>query len=119
MTLRTLQDHVWRRVGPRKWIVGRQTIDSLVQLAVESWPVKALNRCANDEERQEVAREIVQSVKLLRSTELQNDPKTMGIIGALLLEAVVSKVIDLILEWWFQSASNRVFLVCWRKELTS
>jgi hypothetical protein len=119
MTLDGLQDHVWRRLGPRKLIAGRKAVADLVQLAVENWPAEVLTSCRDDEQRQIVAAEVVRSMKRVHMAVSPEDNKTMAVLWLFLLQAVASAVVNLIMKWWLESASNRVFLVCWRKELTA
>ena len=119
MNLTSLQDHVWRRLGPRRLIAGRKTVADLVQLAVENWPAELLNMCRDEEQRRIVSEEVVRSIKRVHTAASPQDNTTMGILWVFLLQAVASAVVNIILKWWLESASNRVFLVCWRKELTA
>jgi len=118
VTFDRLDDYVWRRLGPRRVLAGRKTVRDLVQLAVENWPAEMLNHCRDDAERQIVVGEVVKSMKRLHVATAPDDNKTMGILWLFLLQAVASAVVQLVLKWWLESASNRVFLVAWRKDLT-
>jgi hypothetical protein len=119
VTFDRLDDYVWRRLGPRRVLAGRKTVRDLVQLAIENWPAEMLNHCREDNERQVVVAEVVRSMKRLHMATAPDDNKTMGILWLFLLQAVASAVVQLVLKWWLESASNRVFLVAWRKDLTA
>jgi hypothetical protein len=117
MNLAGLQSMVWRDLPLRKRIVGRRVVDDLTQLAIEAWPVDLMNHAADHAERQVVALEIERSVKRLYTACSATDAVTMGILWTFVLQALVSMIVQRILEWWTDSRSHRVFLVAMKSEL--
>lgn len=119
MTLAALQDQVWRDLPLRKRIVGKQVVNDLVQLTVESWPVDYMNHAADDAERRIVCIEIERSVKRLYFACSGTDAITMGILWTFVLQALASLIVQRILEWWLERRANRALLVAWKYELTT
>jgi hypothetical protein len=46
------------------------------------------------------------------------EPQEYGIVWAFILQLMVSVIIKIMLEWWQERASNRVWLVTMQSELT-
>lgn len=118
MTLQDLQADIWRSLPLRKVIAGRDTVNDLVQLAIEVWPAEYMNHAANDDERQVVAAEIERSVRRLHHACTNVDGVSYGILWAFVLQALVSLIIDRLLRWWLERGVNRVLMVAWQQELT-
>lgn len=119
MTLEDLQAHVWRRLGVRKFLAGRDNVNDMVTLAVANWDDELLNACIDDEQRDVVCEHIVTNIKRGHQAVSGHEPQEYGFIWVLLLQALASLVVQLVLRWWLQSATNRVLLIGWRNELTS
>ena len=118
MNIAGLQDLVWQRLPLRKRIVGREVVDDLVQLAIESWPADYMNHAADDAERRIVCLDIEASVKRLYCACSSTDAITMGILWTFVLQALVGLIVQRILEWWLERRANRALLVAWKHELT-
>lgn len=118
MNLHDLQALVWQRLPIRKRIAGRDAVNDLVQLAVESWPADLMNHAADDTERQIVCLEIERSIQRLYTACSHVDTITMGILWTFLLQALASMVVQKVLEWWLERRANRALLVAWKHELT-
>ena len=111
-----LKEHVWRSLGPRKWLVGRQQVDLLTELAVEGWHNDYMQAATNDAERQVVCRTMLADMKRLHQAVGGYGEREYGMIWALLLSAVASAVIQAILKWWLEKRVNRVMLLVWQQE---
>ena len=118
MTIRDLQTYVWRRLGVRKFLVGRAACDDLVQLAVKNWAGEFLKHAENDEERQIVAGVILQNVKRAHQVASGEDAQEYGVWWVFVLQAVASAIVQLIIKWWLDRRSNRVLMAVWKQELT-
>ncbi len=118
MTLHDLQTYVWRRLGMRKFLVGRATCDDLVQLAVENWAGEFLRHAQNDEERQIVAGVMVNDIKRAHQVTSGRDTQEYGIWWAFVLQAAASAIVQLIIRWWMDRRANRVMLAVLKQELT-
>jgi len=116
MTLNELKAHVWRRLGVRKFLVGRHEVDLLTQLAVENWQTEYFNAADSDMERQIVCEGTLSAVKRMHQAVGGYDERQYGMIWTLLLSAVASAVIQAILKWWLEKRSNRVMLMIWQQE---
>ncbi len=118
MTLEELQTWVWRELPLRKRIAGRKVVDDLVQLTIETWPAELMNHAADDEQREIVAMEVERSVRRLHQACTTIDATTYGVLWTFVLQALVSLVVRLILEWWLERRSNRALMIVWKSELT-
>ena len=118
MTLPELQTYVWRRLGARKYLAGRQAVDDFVQLAVENYADEFLRHCRNDEERTIVAGVIVNNVRRAYEVASGKPTQEYGIWWAFVLQALASAVVQLIIKWWLERRTHRVFLACIKADLT-
>lgn len=118
MTPADLKEHVWRKLGPRRWLVGRSEVDLLTQLTVENWQHDFYTAADSDEERAIVASGTLAAVKRMHQAVGGYGEREYGMIWALLLSAVASAVIQVVLKWWLERRSNRVMLMIWQQEGT-
>lgn len=118
MNLPELQQYVWKRCPLGKHVIGRGTLDDLVQLTVENWQGQYLNYAATAEQKAIVCAAIEASVKRGHQVVSGKEPKEYGFIWAFVLQIMVSAIIDILLRWWLERASNRVFLLTMQAELT-
>jgi len=110
MTQNDLTDYVWQKLGPRKYLAGRQRVAELVEQSVRTWPAEVLNECRDDSERQMVAQAAVTNIgRRIRDRQY-------GMIWTLLLTALASAVFQVILRWWLERRSNRVLMLVMRQE---
>ncbi len=118
MTIADLQTYVWRRLGVRKFLVGRATCDDFVQLAVENWAGEFLKYAQEQRERNIVAGVIVADIKRAHQVMSGREAAEYGMVWALVLQAVASAAVQLILKWWLERRANRVLLAVWKQEAT-
>lgn len=118
MTLDELQSRIWHDLPKRKRIAGRETINDLVQLAVECWPAEYMNHAKGDAERRVVAAEVERSVKRLHHACTQASTVSYGIIWNLLLQALVTAIVEWLVRWWLERRANRAILITMQHELT-
>lgn len=117
MTLEGLQEHVWRRLGLRKHLVGRSEVNLLTRLSVENWQSEYYTAAASDSERQVVASGTLLAVKRMHQAVGGYGEREYGMIWALLLSAVASAVIQALLKWWLERRANRAMLLVIQQEL--
>ena len=118
MTIGGLQEHVWRRLGVRRLIVDRKSVDDLVELAVEEWPCELLNHARDEEERQIVLLSTLSSVRRGYQVVSGKDVDEYGFFWAFVLQAVAAAVVQIILKWWLERNANRTLLRCWQADRT-
>lgn len=118
MTLADLQSEIWRSLPLRKRVAGRDTINDLVQLAVESWPTEYMTHATSDNERRVVAAEVERSVKRLHHACTQVDSVSYGVLWTLLLQGLVSAIVEWLVRWWLERRANRAILIAMQYELT-
>jgi hypothetical protein len=116
--LADLQDYAWRRAPLGKHIIGRRVFADLVQLTVESWEPMNLNHAVSDDATRAVCGSIERSVKRMHQVLSGKEPQEYGMFWAFILQLMVSVIIKIMLEWWQERASNRVWLVTMQSELT-
>lgn len=118
MTVADLKLWVWRNVGIRRHLVGRQVIDDFTELAVQHWESEAYTHAVDPKQREIVTQEVLKSVKRGYQIVSGKDVEEYGFFWALVLQAIASIVVQLILEWWLDARMNRVRLLIWQQELT-
>ena len=116
MTPADLKEHVWRRLGPRKWLVGREQVDLLTQLTIENWQSEYFQAANGDQELAAVAEGTLVAVKRMHQAVGGYGEREYGMIWAFLLSAVASAVIQAVLKWWLERRSNRVSMLVWQQE---
>lgn len=117
MTLEGLQEHVWRRLGLRKHLLGREEVNLLTRLTVENWDNDFYNAAHTDADRQIVADGTLVAVKRMHQAVGSYSQQEYGMIWALLLSAVASAVIQAVLKWWLERRANRAMLLVMQQEL--
>lgn len=116
MTPADLKEHVWRKLGPRRWLVGREQIDVLTQLTVENWQCEFIQVAQDDLERKVVCDATLADVKRMYQAVGGYGEREYGMIWMFLLSAVASAVIQVVLKWWLERRANRVMLMIWQQE---
>lgn len=118
MTVADLKLFVWRNVGIRRHLVGRQVIDDFTELAVQHWESEAYTHAVSGDQQAVVTEEVLRSVKRGYQIVSDKEPQEYGFFWALVLQAVASIVVQLILRWWLDARINRVRILIWQQELT-
>jgi hypothetical protein len=113
-----LQEYVWDRLGPRKWVAGRRHVRDLVQLTVENWEPDKLLHCTSEREQAVYAVAVGNNVKRMYHACSGYSDAEFGFLWAIVLSAIVSAIVQILIKWWFSEASHRVLMEGWRKELT-
>ena len=116
MSLDGLQHRVWRHLGLRKHLVGRDEVDLLVRLTVENWQGSYYAAAKDDQELQIVAEGTLVAVKRMHQVLGKYRDGEYGMIWTLLLSAVASAIIQIVLKWWLERRSHRVMLLVWQQE---
>jgi hypothetical protein len=112
-----LREYVWRRLGPRKFVAGRQMVNDLVDLTVENWEPDAIDNAKDAAELELVKTSILQSVKRMHQACGEYGNAEYGFIWVILIQALASLVVQLIVHWWFKSSSNRKAMMEWKQEM--
>jgi hypothetical protein len=118
MTVADLKLWVWRNVGIRRHLVGRQVIDDFTELAVQHWESEAYTHAVSSDQQAVVTEQVLASVKRGYQVVSDREPQEYGFFWALVLQAVASIVVQLILRWWLDARINRVRMLIWQQELT-
>lgn len=119
MTQQDLRDEIWGGMPfARKRLVGRERVDDLITMSIESSPLDLLQHVGRDSREQDVVvSEWSKSVK--RSYCLIcGDEATFGPLFWILVSPLLQYIIKRLIEWWFESASHRVIMAGWKRELT-
>jgi hypothetical protein len=118
MNFDALQDHVWERLGPRKWVAGRKQVRDLVRLCVETWEGGNLQHCRGERERQVYVLAVSANVKRLYHACTGYSDAEFGFLWTIVLSAVVSAIVQILVKWWFSETSHRVLMSGWQREFT-
>lgn len=120
MTLAELETLVWKRLPVRKFMVGKQAIRDMVQIAVADWNPEVVQNCNGETELDIVASAMVANIKRVYQAAGQYEEHGMeyGFLWVLLLQALASAVVQILLRWWFDSTDNKTAMLSLRRELS-
>ncbi len=119
MTFADLQAECWAALPPiRKRLVGRETVDDLVQAAVENWAGEYLTACQDNAQRGVYVHALLGEVKRAHQVVSGKDANEYGFIWVFLLQAVAVAAIEWLVKWWLDRRANRVLMTVWQHELT-
>jgi hypothetical protein len=119
MTLADLQAECWAALPPiRKRLVGRDTVNDFVALAVENWAGEYLGACQDNQQRDVYVHALLNHVKRGHQLATGREPAEYGFIWAFLLQAVAAAVIQWLVTWWLDRRANRALMTVWQHELT-
>jgi len=116
--LTELKEYVWRRLGVRKFLVGRERVSELVEIAVANWDHDAMKNAKGKKELEVVAQGMALGIK--RTDEMLGGhgyEKEYGVLWAILLQALVGAIVQILIKWWLESAKNKVTLWALKKDL--
>lgn len=105
--LQCLKDHVWRRLGVRKHLVGRDTVDAAVMHSVMRWPPHSLAAAGDAEVSKQWQRDLTDYVVAAIANAEGSDKRYGFAIWAILLAAVVGQVVQVLLRWWLEHRFNQ------------
>lgn len=119
-SLDELADDIWRDLPFfRRQLLGRERVKDMVLIAVEQCP---LDLCGHVQPGSTESDVLVaawsQDVKRSYCLLYTGDEAKFGPLFWILLSPVLHYVIQKILDWYFESRSNRALLRRWKKELT-
>jgi hypothetical protein len=115
--MKELEAYVWRRLGVRKHLAGRETVNELTRLAVENWQTEYLRAAKDENEIKIVEQGMLASVKRMHEAVGNYGSKEYGFIWIFLFQALASAVIQIIVKWWLESNANKIRIEAWRKEM--
>ena len=115
-TREELNAYVWRRLGVRRIIAGRSAVNELIEAAIANWDHECLASAKDSKEREIVANGIVIAMKRTHQL-LGKSEDEYGFIWIILLQALASAVVQILIKWWMESASNKVLLAAMQREL--
>jgi hypothetical protein len=119
MTLADLQAQCWAALPPiRKRLVGRDTVNDLVQLAVANWSGDYLAACQDNQQRDVYVHALLTHVKREHQAMSGQEPREYGFIWAFLLQAVAVAAVQWLVKWWLERLSHRALLTVMQHELT-
>ena len=114
----SLQEDVWQRLGPAKFIVGRRRIDRLVKRAVKRWPNELPQGCYQTTEHGSIDLIDAKGVRALTHSMAETiGQDEFGSIMIMLFIGLASAVVQVLLEWWLTSEDQRKAFAAWKQEL--
>jgi len=120
MNLADLREQCWESLPPlRKRLVGRETVDDFVTLAVQNWEGEYLMACQDNEQRQVYVHSMLGNLKRLHQTASPYEAAEYGFIWVFVLQAVAAAAIQWLVTWWLERSANRVLMAGWQQELTA
>jgi hypothetical protein len=119
MNLADLQAKCWADLPPiRKRLVGRATVNDLVQLSVANWSGDYLTACRDNQQRDVYVHALLTAVKREHQAMSGQEPGEYGFIWVFLLQAVAVAVVQWLVTWWLERLSHRALLTVMQHELT-
>ena len=120
MTYADFEQAAWEAAPPlRKRVVGRQTFNELLQVAVQNWAGDYVNACVDDRQRQQYARELLERVRYGHMKAIGANQQEYGFIWVFLLSAVASALIQWLVQRWLDRHFTREMLQAWHVEVAS
>lgn len=118
-SLSELQRHVWRRLGVRKYIAGRDSVCELVEMAVANWDEAAVSNATTQGERDIVTQGMVIAIKRTHQMlgDYGDEDQEYGFLWAILFQALVGAIVQILIKWWLESQQNRATMMEMRKEI--
>jgi hypothetical protein len=117
-SLNGIQEHVWNRLGVRKLIAGRGRVNELVEIAVANWDHDALTSARDKTELGIVAESMAVGIKRTDQMLGNHDSRQeYGFVWAILLQALVGAIVQILIKWWLESSQNRAVLWTAKKEI--
>lgn len=112
-----LCDYVRERLPMRARLVGKERLNDLVLIAITEWPASVLlnadrGSAVEEKELDATAKRVAATYEALHGSE-----KTYGFVWAFILSAVVSAIVQHILEWWLSRSANRTKLTGWQYQM--
>lgn len=102
MTLDELQAYVWHRLPLwRKRLAGRAEVDALVSMAVGHWDADAIGAVSPAEATAGMVN------RLRHARQRAGTPKEVGFLWLFLFELLASAIVQILIKWWWESASHR------------
>lgn len=102
------------RLPIRSRLMGDQRLSELVALSVAAFPTEAMRMTDGDEREVGALRSLIE----LRVSRIASQPDRgdYGFVGlwTILMYTVLSKVIELVVEWWWKSHTNRALMQAWQ-----
>jgi hypothetical protein len=120
MKFADLQEKMWRELPFfRRNVVGRDRIDDLVTIAIEQSPIEFIQHISQGSNEEEVliatwSRSVKRSYCLVRGA----DEAEFGPLFWLLISPLLQILLQKLLEWWFESRTNRVLMAGWQRRMT-
>ena len=120
MTFKELQDQMWLELPAlRRNMVGKKRIDELVTIAIDQCPIAFVEHISNGSCEQSVVLSAwSQSVKKSHCLKNGHDNVQFGPLFWILVGPLLQILLQKLLDWWFESARNRVLMVGWQRSMT-
>ncbi len=119
MTQQDLRDELWDELPfARKHLIGRERVDDLITMSIESCPLDALNVIGQDSPEQDVVAQAWAGDVKRSFCLICGDEKTFGPLFWILISPLLQYILNRLIEWWFDRPSHRVVMTGWKRELT-
>jgi hypothetical protein len=99
----TLEEDLWRQLGPQKYMVGRRVVRRATAELVRNWPLRQYLA-------DHVQDEAVSRLKRSAIASAAAEDKRYGFFWTLILSAVIGQLVRLLLEWWLEKDENKTSL---------
>lgn len=121
MKFADLQEKMWRELPFfRRNVVGRERIDDLVAIAVEQSPIEFIQHVSRGSDEQDVLIEAwAASVKRGYCLVRGSDEAEFGPLFWILISPLLQILLKKLLDWWFESRTNRVLMAGWQRRMTT
>ena len=114
----SLQEDVWQRLGPQKYLLGRRRIRRMVERAISRWPNELPSECFKTTKHgglEVINREGMDALTHSMAHRIASDE--FGSIMVMLFIGLASALVQVLLEWWLTSDMQRSAFAAWKREL--
>jgi hypothetical protein len=111
MVIEELCDIVRRDLPLRARLVGRERLDDIVRMAVQEWPCDRLYSASLwDKEMENLRGSVSRTYEAVHGGD-----RRYGFLWQFVIGAVISAILERILEWWAQSIVHREQVIAWSR----
>lgn len=112
MTPEDLCNIIRAKLPLRARLIGKERLNDLTLISIQEWPSDPLmSGAVYDEVAVDATRQTVGRVY----EALHGADKRYGILWEFVVGAVISAILQHILEWWRERSVNRALLISWQK----
>jgi hypothetical protein len=90
-------------------------VNDITDATIAEFPAEILRHCAEESDREIVAREMLKTAKRHYCLEHGEDENNVGFVWTFIVSQLAMLLIQEILRWWLESKENQYLMDGWTK----